>query len=336
MPDRHEGRFREARLDDLREEARRSGRVEAAGLRAAGGPVPPPAPVGYHGRPILKPPVWTWEVPLYFFIGGTAGMAAVLAAAAARLPGGAGAVRAGLWLAVVGAAASGALLVSDLGRPARFLNMLRLFKWRSPMSVGAWVLAAFSVCCTLDLLAVEARAREAVASPPGAVLSVGLAAGAVLGALLATYTGVLLGATAIPAWHVHRRLLPLHFGVAGLGSAAAALRLIGLHGHGFVLLGVWTATIETGIAAWVELRRHGAADRALRAGRSGLLLRAGGVLSGPLSLVLWFAAPAAGAVTFLLGALASRYGWVAAGRACALDPRAVLEPSYRPGRRGNR
>ena len=71
----------EKRLDDLREEALRQGPVEGPGTRAAGGPMPTAGP-GYYGRPIVKPPVWTWEIPLYFFTGGLAGMAATIALAA--------------------------------------------------------------------------------------------------------------------------------------------------------------------------------------------------------------------------------------------------------------
>ena len=98
----------------------------------------------YYGLPSLKAPVWTWEIPAYFFVGGAAGAAAVVAAVARVAGADPALVRDARWLAAVGGAASPALLVSDLGRPERFLNMLRVFKLRSPMSVGAWTLVAFS------------------------------------------------------------------------------------------------------------------------------------------------------------------------------------------------
>src|SRR5438132_4259413 len=90
----------------------------------------------------FKPPVWTWEVPLYFFVGGTAGAAALLAAVAGwrAQPSIAHDAR---WIAAAGAILSPPLLIADLGRPARFLNMLRVFKLQSPMSVGAWTLVGF-------------------------------------------------------------------------------------------------------------------------------------------------------------------------------------------------
>jgi formate-dependent nitrite reductase membrane component NrfD len=105
---------------------------------------PDPQPAGYYGYPALKAPVWTWEVPAYFFVGGAAGAAALIAAAARRAGSRDALVRDARWIAAAGAALSPPLLISDLGRPARFLNMLRVFKLQSPMSVGAWTLVAFS------------------------------------------------------------------------------------------------------------------------------------------------------------------------------------------------
>src|SRR5580693_6767838 len=95
---------------------------------------------GYYGLPLLKPPLWTWEVPLYFFIGGVSGISACMAFAAQLFGKDPAMIRALLWMALIGAATCPALLISDLGRPSRFLNMLRVFKLQSAMSVGAWVL----------------------------------------------------------------------------------------------------------------------------------------------------------------------------------------------------
>src|SRR5215510_16037803 len=99
---------------------------------------------GYYDLPLLKPPVWTWEIPAYFFVGGAAGAAAVVASVAKAAGASPTLVRDARWIAAAGGLVSPALLVSDLGRPERFLNMLRVFKVRSPMSVGAWTLVAFS------------------------------------------------------------------------------------------------------------------------------------------------------------------------------------------------
>src|SRR6184192_4269930 len=110
----------ESRIDQLREEAWAKGVVTGPGVDVAGGPIP--TKPGYYGEPVVRPPVWTWEIPVYFFVGGLAGMAAVIALA--------GIVfhqrdlaRAAMWLAVAGAIVSPVLLVLDLGRPRLFLNM---------------------------------------------------------------------------------------------------------------------------------------------------------------------------------------------------------------------
>src|SRR5215218_8595674 len=102
----------------------------------------------YHGRPVLKEPVWTWEVPCYFFVGGLAGASAPLALAAQAA--GNRPLERRAWLtALAGAAVSPALLVSDLGRPERFLHMLRMVKPTSPMSLGAWALTVFGAATGL-------------------------------------------------------------------------------------------------------------------------------------------------------------------------------------------
>src|SRR5436305_8442111 len=153
----------ESRLDQLREEARRKGRVDAPGVHPAGSPMPSaPAPHqarDYYGQPLLKEPVWTWEVPAYFFVGGAAGAAAVVGAAAQVARADRDLVNDARWIAGAGALLSGPLLVADLGRPERFLNMLRVFKVQSPMSVGAWTLTAFGTFASAALFADEMRKR---------------------------------------------------------------------------------------------------------------------------------------------------------------------------------
>ncbi|HKK09154.1 MAG TPA: NrfD/PsrC family molybdoenzyme membrane anchor subunit, partial [Gemmatimonadota bacterium] len=273
------------------------------------------------------PPVWTWEVPTYFFVGGLAGMSGVVAAAARFVGGDAPLAVAALWVAALGAAASALLLISDLGRPSRFLHMLRVFKRRSPMSVGAWTLTLFGGTSTAALVLAAAGAHAAPGAAPAlpVLTSVAVLATAVLGAVLGTYTGVLVGATVVPAWREHRLLLPAHFGIAGLGSSVALLLLLGFRQPALVAIGLAAAGAECLIGAAVELARRGPADRAVRRGRAGALLRGGGLLTGPAALVLWILGlSAVGAAAFLAGALLTRFGWLAAGRASALDPEAAL------------
>src|SRR5688572_32476540 len=101
-------------------------------------------------------------------------------------------VRDARWIAMIGSALSAPLLVADLGRPGRFLNMLRVFKPQSPMSVGAWTLALFGASSTAALVVPGKTLRDVAATVSAAT-----------GLVMATYTGVLLGATALPQWNAH-------------------------------------------------------------------------------------------------------------------------------------
>ncbi|HEV7806210.1 MAG TPA: NrfD/PsrC family molybdoenzyme membrane anchor subunit [Solirubrobacteraceae bacterium] len=187
--------------------------------RADGGPqVPRARPTSYYGLPVLNGPVWTWEVPAYFFAGGMAGASAPLALAAS-LRGNDRLARAATVVALAGVAVSPPLLVADLGRPARFLNMLRMFKVRSPMSVGAWILSAFAPAVAAG------AARELLGVLP-AVGRAGQLGGAVLGPALSTYTGALLASTSVPAWHEARHELPFVFAGSSLASAGSAASLL--------------------------------------------------------------------------------------------------------------
>src|SRR5579884_2279149 len=130
-------RIPEDRLEEIREQAARTGNVQNDGVVPISSPFPTAIRArSYHGNPLLKPPTWTWQVPLYFFVGGVAGTSAVIALAA-HLFGNAGLLRAALWIGFAGALLAPPLLIADLGRPVRFLNMLRVFKLQSAMSVGA-------------------------------------------------------------------------------------------------------------------------------------------------------------------------------------------------------
>jgi formate-dependent nitrite reductase membrane component NrfD len=199
------------------------------------------------------------------------------------------------------------LLTSDLGRPERFINMLRVFKPQSAMSVGSWTLAAFSTTSTAALIP---RLSNVAATTSAA-----------FGAVMLTYTGVLIGATAIPVWHENVALLPAHFAASGVASAAAILTLAGHDEAALNDIAIGAAAVETLIGARIETRRT-AAGAVLREGMSGWIIRAGGVLSGPVPLLLralnrersW---RAVASVAALAGSVLTRVGWIAAGRASA-------------------
>jgi formate-dependent nitrite reductase membrane component NrfD len=107
----------------------------------------------YYGQPVIKEPTWTWEIPMYLFSGGLAGASAGLACLS-ELRGEDDLARRAWAAAFAGVAVSPVLLISDLGRPSRFFNMLRVFKVTSPMSVGSWIISAGGL--TISIAAMNA------------------------------------------------------------------------------------------------------------------------------------------------------------------------------------
>src|SRR4030095_7378892 len=175
--------------EDLREQAWKEGVVPGKGVDVAGGPIP--RKPGYYGQPVVKPPVWTWEIPIYFFMGGLAGMSAVIARGAIIFHQIALA-RAAMWVAAIaGAILSPVLLIMDLGRPRLFLNMLRVFKHRSAMSMGAWILSFFGVCAVPGLMHVELHAHQTFGGTLDQLLRIAadifIFGSSIFGTLLATY-----------------------------------------------------------------------------------------------------------------------------------------------------
>ncbi len=288
-------------------------------------PVVEPAEfASYYGRPILKPPAWQQpDVPLYLFLGGTAGACASMGALAE--PAGHPALARATRLVAAGAAsASVVALVHDLGRPARFLNMLRVFKPTSPLSVGSWILAPFS-----GLTAVTA-ALEVTGRWPGLRRLTGAAAG-LLGPAMCTYTAVLLADTANPAWHEARDVLPVLFAGSAVTSGAGAAMLaapgaagparrLGLAGAAAELAA--TRRVEHGLGLVSQTYRTGRAGRLLRAARTLTAVGAGLSLLGRRGRL----ATAAAGAAYLAAGLCTRFGVYDAGVAAAKDPKYVVVP----------
>lgn len=274
----------------------------------------------YYDLPLLKPPVWTWEVPLYFFVGGASGAAAVIGVVARATGADEELIRDARWIAAIGANLSTPLLIADLGRPERFLSMLRVFKPQSPMSVGAWTVAVFGAASTA-----AAGAQLLPSSLPARrVAETSAVAAAATGAVMATYTGVLVGVTAIPVWKTHVRLLPVHFGASALGSAISLLELRGHRNDALNALGLGAAIFETAAAIAIETGDD-RESRPLRTGRSGTMTRIAGALSGPIPLALRLLGARRGAaVATIVGSLLTRFAWVEAGKASAADAEAAL------------
>jgi Polysulphide reductase, NrfD len=279
----------------------------------------------YYGRPILKQPTWKQpDVPVYLFLGGLAGASAVLAEGA-MLTDRPALRRVARLAAATGSAIGSGALVHDLGRPERFLNMLRVFKVTSPLSVGSWILAPFST------LAGIAAASEVTGRLP----VVGRLAGAgasLLGPPLATYTAALIGDTAVPAWHDGHRELPFVF--AGSGAAAAgglAMLAVSVDEAGPARrMAAGGAALE--LAATERMvRRLGLVGGPYREGRPGRLLKTARALTiGGLALSLFgrwsrVASALAGGST-LAGSVLTRFGVFQAGLASAGDPKYTVVP----------
>jgi formate-dependent nitrite reductase membrane component NrfD len=172
----------------------------------------------YYGRPIVKEPVWEPEIPWYMFTGGVAGGCSVLHGIA-RLTGNHRLAKRSLYLGAAMELVSPLLLISDLGRPERFLNMLRTFKVTSPMSVGSWTLVVSSGS---SITAATLEAAGKLRPVKWAAELVSFASGPPL----ATYTGALIANTANPAWSEARDELPFLFGASAAASAGAMTAML--------------------------------------------------------------------------------------------------------------
>jgi hypothetical protein len=279
----------------------------------------------YYGKPVLNRPTWkNPDVPAYLFCGGTAGASAVIAelAAATGRPALTRVARLG---AAGGALAGAGLLVHDLGRPARFLNMLRMFKVTSPLSVGSWILAPFSGLTALA----AASELSGVAPRLGRAAGVGAAA---LGGPMTTYTAVLISNTAGPAWHEAHRDLPIVFA----SSAVAAGGALGLAGVGadengpVARLTVIGAAAELAASEVME-RRLGPLGARYTTGRAGRWRQAARVLTAAGAvgaLVGRRRRPTAvvSGLAVLAGSLATRFAVFHAGLASAADPADTVVP----------
>jgi formate-dependent nitrite reductase membrane component NrfD len=279
----------------------------------------------YYGRPVIKEPVWQPEIPIYFFFGGLGGASSVLHAGA-RLAGNDRLARTSLLIGAAGDLVGPPLLISDLGRPERFLNMFRVFKVTSPMSVGSWVLlvsgGASSTAAALELVDRMPRIKAAAE-----------AVAAFFGPPLATYTGTLIANTAVPVWHEGRHELPWLFGASASASAGAAAAIFtsvetAAPARRFALAG---ALGELGLMAAMK-RRLGFVGEVYDQGAAGKFARAAKLCTAAGSALLAMggrrsrAASVAGGALVLAGGMALRWSVFRAGFQSARDPRYTVIP----------
>jgi hypothetical protein len=277
---------------------------------------------GYYGRPIVRPPVWKQEIAWYLFTGGLAGGSSALGLAA-RATGNRPLARSTTLIAAAAVTASPALLIKDLGRPERFMNMLRVVKPTSPMNVGTWILTAAGTAA-----GTAAACEVADVLPRVRALAQGVAG--LLGPALATYTAVLVSDTAVPVWHEARRELPFVFasGAAASAGAAAVILTPGASAGPARRMMLAGAAGELASTTVME-RRLGDLGEPYHSGKAGMLARvakgataAGAALGAVAGRRPLLGRMAAGLV--LGGAVAERFSVFRAGFQSAEDPRYVV------------
>jgi hypothetical protein len=281
--------------------------------------VPRAEPRSYYGRPVIKPPVWKPEIPWYLFVGGLTGASAMLAWTADATGNRTLGRNAGL-IRLAGGTVSPVLLITDLGVPARFFNMLRVFKVTSPMNVGSWILAATGTT------AAGATAHELFGVLPRAG-RVARALSAIFGLPLATYPAALLANTAIPVWHEGRRELPFVFAGSSAASAGAAAAIVtpareAAPARRLAVLGV----IVEGLSTQLMQRRLGELAEPYRQGEAGTyakLARGFSVLGAAVMAARGRgrAGALAGGAMILGGSVLTRWTIFKAGVQSAKDPK---------------
>jgi formate-dependent nitrite reductase membrane component NrfD len=234
----------------------------------------------YYERPLLKMPHWdSWNVVTYLFLGGVMGGLGVIGVLTNPKRESDRKLKRTLAVtSLVLAAANPAVLVTHLGRPERFLHMLRIVKIKSPMSMGVWGLVLYSGAASMNVM--RALALHGVLPRWMRFLAPSFFAPvqALFGAFIMGYTGVLISATANPLWSSGKRHIPVAFVCSSMSSACALSSLLStLEGntevtHKLERLEMLASTAE--LLALMSFERHaGKYGKALFSGAPGVRLR---------------------------------------------------------------
>jgi formate-dependent nitrite reductase membrane component NrfD len=311
----------------------------------------------YYGLPVIHKAHWDWWIVVYFFVGGISGAANAIATLSRWHGGkdGESISRIGRYLSFVMIFPSVIALIFDLGRPERFIYMMRVVKLRSPMSLGTWILLSSSFF--LSLLTVDQARRDGLLGESNPVtrfverFPVRLfdALGVVPSLILAGYTGVLLAATAVPFWTRNHLLMGPLFLASAFSNAAAAIGLIlGLRRdssanakYRIERLDVLAMIAEVALLVAFKRGLSKTEARPLEDGTTGKLHRYG-VLGGGIGLPLILHGSSVlrgknsptpisllASIAVLLGGLAFRYVMVMGGHRSADDPQATFEMTRR-------
>jgi formate-dependent nitrite reductase membrane component NrfD len=295
--------------------------------------------VTYYDRPLLKQPTWIWSVPAYFYVGGAAGASAVLGMVAelADEEELGGLITRCRWISTIGDTAGTALLIEDLGRPDRFINMLRVFRPSSPMNLGSWVLSISAIASVASALFANRRGIVGAVGRSGSVLS------GVAGFPLAGYTAVLVSNTAVPLWQGSRRSLPLVFIASATSAAASLLDFLHLTDREARIVKRYGLAGKIGeVIAATAMEREGDevehVGRALGEGLAGTLWRGAKALTAASAVLSLIPGTSRGkrrlsGLLGTLGAVAVRFAVFDAGKRSASDPMATFR-QQRSGRGG--
>jgi hypothetical protein len=325
-----------------RRKGKRAGRRSGGGDGSREMPMVPEAEfTSYYGRPVVKAPPWGHEVAAYLFLGGVAGGSGLLAAGAQLT--GRKTLRRNTRLSALVAVSLGAVaLVMDLGRPERFVNMMRTVKLTSPMSIGSWILSSFSGAIGIAAVAeVDRLTGERIPLGPLRPVLRAVEGPAGLGAAalsppLAVYTAVLLTDTATPTWNAAYRDLPFVF-VSSASIAASGLAMITTpvaEAGPARKLAVIGAISDLIAARYTEHRMDPITREPLHHGTPGRLLAwserlaAAGGLGALLGGHRRDVAALSG-LALLTASAMLRFGFFEAGKESAHDPRYTMEPQRR-------
>ena len=298
----------------------------------------------YYGIPPIKHAHWTWQIPVYFWVGGI-GAGVHLFSTVAQLLGheDRALIRTSRYTVLLTMILSPILLIWDLGRPERFYNMLRIVKLRSPMSTQSWSLFLFGNLAGLiaarqaaedGLLGRGIVSRLAMNLIPARLLSV---LALPFGLFVGFNTGNLISATSVPLWARNWMLMAPTFLTSGLSTALSFLSLIlhlGHTGNKKTLRALRRAEKATlvleGALFAASLARMSRWSKPLFSRKVAPLFVGGGILAGivaPMALLFGRETRSKSLLAstlVLFGGLAFRFAMIVGGRISADDPEAYF------------
>jgi formate-dependent nitrite reductase membrane component NrfD len=287
----------------------------------------------YYDRPLLKASVWSVDIPIYYFLGGTAGAAMTLGAALQLVSPRSGHPLRRLsnichWTGIIGSTVGSVFLIHDLGRPLRFLYMMRVFRPTSPMNMGVWILSGAAPTAIMTGMLVNRRGWLGTLREVTGYLS------GMFGAALAGYTGVLVANTAVPLWQPARRWVPVMFMASSAASAASVIDILSNDPRTRALtrtFGTAGRVVEVAAAKKVEheASRIPKVGEPLRRGGAAVLWKTASALTAASLLAsLWPGRSrklsVAAGVLGLAGSFCLRFAVHYASSVSARDPRAVF------------